>query len=114
MKGNYDSPEMIRLSVRKNTTETNLLRLLFFCIMVIGICAFFSPFTQVLGYLPLVGGFLKGTAAIIIFLAAIIVSIPLFLITFSLGWMRYHPKVGGAIIGASVLALVLMSTIHVK
>lgn len=100
---------MISLSVKKNTTETNLLRLVFFIAMALGIYIFFSPFVQVLGYLPIVGGFLAGTAGIIVFLGAILISIPLFMITFSLGWMRYHPVIGGSVLTAAIVMLVVFS-----
>lgn len=102
---------MIAITVKKNTTETNILRVVFFFIMVIGICAFFSPFVEVLGYLPIVGGFLKGTAGIIVFLAAFIISIPLFFVTFGLAWLRYHPVIGGAVTLIAVAAMVTLSMI---
>ena len=102
---------MIAITVKKNTTETNILRVVFFFIMVIGICAFFSPFVEVLGYLPIVGGFLKGTAGIIVFLAAFIISIPLFFVTFGLAWLRYHPVSGGAVTLIAVAAMGTLSMI---
>jgi len=80
--------------------------------MVIGICAFFSPFVEVLGYLPIVGGFLKGTASIIVFLAAFIVSLPMFFITFGLAWLRYHPVIGGGVTLAAVAVIVVLSLIQ--
>jgi hypothetical protein len=48
---------------------------------------------------------LKGTAGLIILLAAFLVSIPLFLITFGLAWLRYHPLIGGTV---CTLALVII------
>lgn len=62
--------------------------------MVIGICIFFSPITAILGYIPLVGGLLKSAVGIAIFLAALIICIPLYLLTFSIAWLFYHPKIG--------------------
>lgn len=70
--------------------------------MVLGICIFFSPIVDLLGYIPIVGGFLKGTATIIVFIGALLVSIPLFTITFGLAWLRYHPLIGGTLLLFSV------------
>jgi len=71
--------------------------------MVLGICIFFSPLVELAGYIPLVGGFLKGTAGIIIFLAAFLVCIPLFLTTMGLAWLRYHPLIGSVFLGMAAL-----------
>lgn len=103
---------MVAISMKKNMTETNLLRLLFFALMVIGICVFFSPFVELLGYIPIVGGFLKGTAGIIIFIGAFLISIPMFLITFGLAWLRYHPLIGGTVCTLAVVLLLVFSTIQ--
>jgi hypothetical protein len=73
--------------------------------MVAGICLFFSPITALLGYIPLVGGFVSGIASFAIFIAAVIICIPLFTITLSLAWLLYHPKVGLMILSAALLAL---------
>lgn len=85
---------MIEKMIIMNKLQSNILRILAYALMVIGIYAFFSPIVNILGYIPLVGGFLKGVAGGLVFLAAVIVCIPLFLITFSLAWLVYHPKVG--------------------
>jgi len=73
--------------------------------MVFGICMFFSPITTILGYIPLVGGILKGTVGFIIFVAALLICIPLFIIAFSLAWLWYHPKVGAIFFGIGLLIL---------
>ena len=112
MKGVFDSKQMIAISVKKNMTETNLLRLLFFVLMVLGICIFFSPIVDLLGYLPIVGGFLKGTAGIIVFIAAFLVSIPMFSITFGLAWLRYHPLIGGVACTFAVALLITLCSIQ--
>lgn len=67
--------------------------------MVLGLVLFFSPITNILGYFPLIGGILKGTVGFLIFVGAIIICIPLYIITFSLAWLFYHPKVGIVILG---------------
>lgn len=85
---------MIGTAVEKSKIMTWVIRVVTYLVMVIGICMFFSPITTILGFIPLVGGILKGTVGFIIFLAAVIVCIPLWLIAFSLAWLWYHPKVG--------------------
>lgn len=74
-------------------------------LMVFGICAFFSPITTILGYVPLLGGLLSGAVGFAIFLAALIVCIPLFLLAVALCWLVWHPKVGLAILAVALLIL---------
>ena len=71
--------------------------------MVGGICLFFSPITHLLGYIPLVGGFLKSTVGIVIFIAALIVCLPLFLLALAISWVVFHPKVGFILLGVALL-----------
>jgi hypothetical protein len=73
--------------------------------MVLGICLFFSPIVNLLGYIPIVGGFVSGIAGFAIFIAAIILCIPLFAIAFSLAWLLYHPKIGLVILSFGLLVL---------
>ena len=77
--------------------------------MVGGICLFFSPITTLLGYIPLIGGLLKGTLGILIFVAAVIISIPLFILAVAVSWLVFHPKVGLIILGVAlaITALIL-------
>lgn len=78
--------------------------------MVAGICMFFSPITTLLGYIPLVGGLISGIVGFAIFLAALLISIPLYLLMISIAWLVFHPKVGLIllIIAAAVTTLVLV------
>ena len=84
-------------------------------LMVLSICAFFSPITTILGYIPLLGGFLKGVVGLAIFLAAVIVSLPLFILAVSVSWLRFHPKIGllifgvGLLIAGIVIALIIVN-----
>ena len=80
--------------------------------MVLGICLFFSPITTILGFIPLVGGILKGTVGFVIFLAALLVSIPFWIIAFSLAWLWYHPKVGAIFFGIGLIILGLILFIN--
>lgn len=81
--------------------------------MVLSICAFFSPITSILGYVPFLGGFLSSVVGIAIFIAALIVCLPLFILAMSISWLRFHPKVGllllgiGLVIGGIVIAIVI-------
>jgi hypothetical protein len=66
---------------------------------------FFSPITSILGYIPLVGGLISGIVGIAIFLAALLVAIPIYLLVTSVAWLKYHPKIGAAILIAGVAVL---------
>lgn len=75
-----------------------------------GIVLFFSPITTILGYIPLVGGIISGIVGFAIFLAAVLISIPLYLLMISIAWLIFHPKVGIALIliAGAITALVLI------
>jgi hypothetical protein len=92
-----------------NKGNTNVIRILSYLIMVLGIFSFFSPLVNILGYIPLVGGFIKTVTGAFVFLAALIVCIPLFLVTFALAWLVYHPKIGIlAIIFAALIITIIV------
>ena len=84
-------------------TKKNLIRLGSYFLMVFSICAFFSPITTLLGYVPLLGGFLSGVVGLAIFIAALIVCIPLFLLAVAISWLVFHPKVGLILLGVALL-----------
>ena len=95
---------MIEHAISKARTFTIIIRVVSFIMMVLGLVIFFSPLTNILGYVPLIGGFLKGTVTFIVFIGAILICIPLYIITFSLAWIFYHPKVGLVILGIGMAA----------
>lgn len=73
--------------------------------MVLGICLFFSPITTILGYIPLVGGFVSGIVGFAIFIGAVLFCIPMFVIALSLAWLRFHPKIGLVILSVGLIIL---------
>ena len=94
------------------TAETRMFTLIFrilaYVAMVVGICMFFSPITTILGYIPLVGGFISGIAGFAILIGAVLVCIPLFLIALSLAWLRFHPKIGLLILSVGVVVFLIL------
>ena len=86
---------------------TLIFRILAYVAMVAGICLFFSPITTLLGYIPLVGGFISGIAGFAIFIGAILVCIPLFLVAISLAWLRFHPAIGCMIMSVGMAIFIL-------
>jgi hypothetical protein len=71
--------------------------------MVSSICAFFIPLTTIIGFVPFLGSFLSNTIGLAVFLAAVIVCIPLFLLTLSISWLFFHPKVGLILLGIGLV-----------
>lgn len=83
--------------------KKNLIRFAAYFLMVLSICAFFSPITTLLGYVPLLGGILSNVVGLAIFIAAVIVCIPLFLLAVAFCWLIFHPKVGLILLGVALL-----------
>ena len=80
--------------------------------MVASICLFFSPITIILGYIPLVGGFISGIVFFAILLAALLLCIPLFFFALSVAWLRFHPKVGFILLGIGLVVLAVILVIN--
>ena len=104
--------DIVAKAVEKSKILTWVIRVVSYFMMVIGICMFFSPVTTILGFVPLIGGILKGSVGFIIFFGALIVCIPLWIIAFSLAWLFYHPKVGAIFLGIGLLILGIILAIN--
>ena len=78
--------------------------------MVMGILLVFSPIISLMGYIPMVGGLINGSLFVVVLVGAFIICIPLWIITFSIAWTCYHPKVGIAFlaIGLAVLTTIVV------
>ena len=85
-----------------------LFRILAYFMMVLGIVLLFSPITTLIGYIPLVGGFLKNTITFIIFIAACLICLPIFILAVGVSWVCFHPKVGIAILVVGIIIAVVV------
>lgn len=94
---------MFNAAIAKSECFTRGVRIASFLLMVLGICLFFSPITTLIGYIPLVGGFISGVIGFAILLAAVIVCLPLYLIATSIAWLVFRPKVGLILIGIGLV-----------
>lgn len=83
--------------------KKHAIRALAYFLMVLSICSFFSPITILIGYVPFLGGFLSNVIGLAIFIAALIVCIPLFLLAVALCWLIFHPKVGLILLGIALV-----------
>jgi hypothetical protein len=73
-----------------NTTLTWILRLVGFVLMALGIYLVFSPLVTFAELLPFLGGLLGAGVAIV----AILIALPLTLITIAVSWVAYRPLIG--------------------
>jgi len=97
--------EILHLTVKKSQILTWVIRVVTYLMMVIGICMLTLPIAIILGFIPLFGGFLKGTVGFVLIVAALLVCLPLWIIGFSLAWLWYHPKVGALFLGIGLAVL---------
>jgi hypothetical protein len=81
--------------------------------MVLGLWIFFTPITNLLGYIPLLGGLLQGIANFVIFLASFFVCLPIFLLAICFAWLFYHPKIGIPLLIVSILGIATIIVIAV-
>lgn len=101
---------MFDIAIKKSECFTRILRILCYILIVCSICMFFSPITTILGFIPLVGGFISGIVGFAIFLGAVLVAIPIYFLMTSIAWLRFHPIVGGILlaIGVGILTLFIV------
>ena len=106
---NFGQGELFDEAIMKSECFTRCLRIGCYLLLVASICLFFSPITTLIGYIPLVGGFISGVLFFAILLGALIICIPIFFLALSIAWLRFHPKVGIVLllIGLVVLGVIL-------
>jgi hypothetical protein len=107
---NLSKDEIFDKAVEKSECFTKVMRILAFVAMVLGIYLFFSPIVNLLGFIPLIGGLISGILGFAIFLAAFLISIPIYILAIAISWVVFHPKVGLVLllIGGVILAVVLI------
>jgi hypothetical protein len=88
--GEMSGHEMIRQAESENVTFTWLLRLVGFILMVVGLSLMFKPLVVVADVVPFIGNILS--AGTLIF--AIIIALPLTLLTIGIAWVAVRPLVG--------------------
>lgn len=77
-----------------------------FLVMFVGFCLLFAPLIDILGFVPLVGGFLKGSLSLVFVVGGVIICVPLWIIIFSIAWNWYHPKIGVIFLGLGLVVLI--------
>lgn len=100
-----DKDELVSHALEQNTLRTNILRLVCFLLLVFGFLLLFSPISQLLGYIPFVGGFLKLGSGILFLVASILLAIPIFVILMSIAWLYYNPRIGIIILSIGIIIL---------
>ena len=82
-----------------------MMRILGFLLLVVGFVLFLSPISTLLGYIPFVGGIIKSGSFFLFLIAALLISLPVYLITLSIAWLVYHPRIGAILLIAGVVIL---------
>jgi hypothetical protein len=101
--GSHTKEAMFTAAQSENTTITWLLRGGGFLLMVIGIAMVFWPLVVFAEVLPLIGQVL-GLGVI---LFAVLIALPLSLITIAIAWLAYRPIIGGSLLGGALIILLL-------
>lgn len=105
---------IVDLAQGRSDCLSKVLRVVGYFMLVFGLAAFFSPLTSMLGYIPLLGGILQGTANFLIFIASLIICLPLFLLLMSVAWLFYHPKVGIPLLVIGIIGVGILIAISIK
>jgi hypothetical protein len=100
--GEMSGAAMIEAAQSENVTMTWLLRLLGFLLMACGVYLVFRPLVVLGDVVPFIGGILSVGAGIL----AVVVALPLTLLTIAIAWVAVRPLLG---IGLLVVSGVLIA-----
>ncbi len=75
-----------------------------FVVMLLGFTMFFAPLSVLVGFLP----FLESIVGAGLFFIALMLAIPLTLVVIAISWLVVRPLIGGGLLVAALVALVLM------
>ena len=106
--------EMFKKAISDSECLTRCLRFGCYLGLVCSMALFFSPISTILGFIPFVGGFIQGIVFFAIFLASLLICIPLYLLATSIAWLRFRPKVGLILVGIGLLIATVIIVINVK
>lgn len=87
---------------------TWILRGVGFVVQLIGFICLTRPLTMLFAVLP----FLESLVGAGAFLVALTLAIPVTLITIAIAWIVHRPLIGGALLAAALVALVLLRLMH--
>lgn len=100
--GDHDAASMFRQAKADEALLTWILRGAGFLMMLFGIALLSSPLAWLASVLPFLAGFVNFAALLV----AIIVAVPLTLLTIGLSWLAFRPLIGGGLIAAAVVLAV--------
>lgn len=85
-----------------------LFRFIIFMFVVLGVYMLLFPIVTILGFIPLLEGFIPGTSIGGVIIAALIFSIHLYFVTLAIAWTFFFPKIGRILL---VLGLVILTIV---
>lgn len=95
---------------KSNSTRTNLLRLVGFFLMWIGITMLFSPIVALVAWIPFVGFLIAQGVSFIASIVALVLATLFFTLTVGIAWIFYRPLFGLFLIvtAATVTGFILL------
>jgi hypothetical protein len=100
--GKKTGQEMIESAQAENVQLTWILRLVGFILMAVGIFMVFKPLVVVADVVPIFGNILSAGA----FVIAIVLAIPLTLITIAIAWVAVRPLLGLGLLAVGAIVLI--------
>lgn len=100
--GAQSADAMFKAAKAEENALTWILRLVGFVLMLIGLSLLASPLAWLASVLPFLESIINGAA----FIIALLLSLPLTLVTIALSWLAFRPLIGGGLLVAAVLLLI--------
>ena len=110
---NYDGNDMLTIISKQNNFMKWLFRIVGILAVIGGIGSLFSPITNLVGRIPILGGIVNGATGVVSFVLGLAIS----LVVIAIAWFRFRPLLSIIliiIVGALILGLKTYSNKHPK
>lgn len=108
--GTVSADSMFKQAEDQNKMLTWILRLVAFLLMALGLGLIFNPLATFANVIPIVGSFLRGGIGVF----AVMVALPLSLLTIALAWLFYRPVLALALVALAVGVVFLARQVFSK
>ena len=99
---NYDGGDMLAMIAKQNNFMKWLWRIVGILAIIIGISSLFTPITNLIGKVPILGSIVNGTTGVVSFVLGISIS----LIVIAIAWFRFRPLLSIVLIIIVVLLII--------
>ncbi|KAM3134333.1 Transmembrane protein 43 [Paramecium bursaria] len=99
----YNKHQSFNEKLGQSQLQTTLVRFAGWILMALGVVLIFSPITYLVSWIPFLGNFLASITTIIFWIVGFAVATPVAILTISVAWLYYRPKIGIMLVALGLL-----------